>query len=78
MHLAGETDAGDVLPSKIRASQRFADCDAGGVPPVLGLLLGPANLGRSKGFVIFGGGRDEEAGLIDYDGPRAARANVNP
>src|SRR5690348_9183059 len=32
MHLAGETDAGDVLPSKIRASQRFADCDAGGVP----------------------------------------------
>ena len=48
------------------------------MPPVLGLLLGPANLGRSKGLVIFGSGRDEEAGLIDYNGPRAARANVNP
>jgi hypothetical protein len=77
MHLARETDAGDVFAREARASQRFADRNARGAPPVLGLLLGPTNLRSSKGFVIFGGGRDKKAALIDYDGARAASANVN-
>jgi hypothetical protein len=41
------------------------------------LLLGPANLRRRKGLMIFGGGRDEAAALIDYDGACPASANVN-
>jgi len=56
MHLAGETDAGDVFAGEIRACERFAHGEASGTPPVFGLLLRPANLRRGKGLVIFGGG----------------------
>jgi len=76
--LAGETAAGDVFAGEIRARERFAHNAASGAPPILGLLLGPANLWGSKGLVIFGGGRDKAAALIDYDSARAASPNVNP
>jgi len=77
VHLAGEANTGDVFASEIRARQRFAHGDTGSAPPVLGLLLGPANLRRGKGPMIFRGRRGEPTSLIDYDRARAAGADVN-
>jgi hypothetical protein len=78
VHLPGETYAGDVFPREIRSGQSFADSDARGAPPVLGPLLSPANLWGDKRLVIFRGGRNKAASLIDYDGACAASADVNP
>jgi len=75
--LAGEADAGDVFASEIRGGKHFAHGGAGGVPPILGVLLGPANLRGGKGLMIFGGGGDKATRLIDEEGSRAAGANVN-
>jgi hypothetical protein len=78
VHLAGKADAGDVFAAEIRFGERLADGEAGGAPPVFGMLLGPADLRRGEGLVIRGGGRDNATVAIDYDGARAASANVNP
>jgi len=75
--LAGEANTGDVSASEIRAGKRFAHGATGGAPPILGLLLGPANLRGGKGLVILRGRRDQATSLIDYDRARAAGANVN-
>src|SRR5215469_1029470 len=77
VHLAGEADAGDVFASEIRGGKHFAHGGAGGVPPILGVLLGPANLRGGKGLMIFGGCGDKATRLIDEEGSRAAGANVN-
>jgi hypothetical protein len=77
MHLAGETDAGDIFARKIRGGQCFTDSDAGCAPPVLRLLLSPANLRRRKRLMIFGGGRDQTPALIDYDSACAPSADIN-
>jgi len=42
--LAGEADAGDFFGAQIGAGDGLADGDAGGAPPVFGVLLGPADL----------------------------------
>jgi hypothetical protein len=42
------------------------------------MLLGPADLRRGEGLVVRGGGRNNAAVAINYDGARAAGANVNP
>jgi len=77
VHLTGEADAGDVFASEIRGGKRSAHGGASGVPPILGLLLGPANLRRGKGLMILRGGGDKATRLIEEQGPRAAGANVN-
>jgi hypothetical protein len=78
MHLAGKTNTGDVFTREIRRAERFADGDASGTPPVCRLLFSPANLWRSKRLMIFRGGRDEAAALIDYNSACSASADVNP
>jgi hypothetical protein len=78
MHLAGEADAGDVFASEICSSKRFANCFAGGAPPVFGMLLRPANLRSRERLMFLRGGRNETAALIDDDSARAPSANVNP
>jgi len=78
VHLAGEADAGDFLCAKICARDSLANRDAGGTPPVFGVLLGPANLRRSEGLVFFGGGGDDAAVAVDDDGTRSSSTNVNP
>jgi hypothetical protein len=78
VHLSRKTDAGNISARELRDGERFAHGEARGAPPVFGLLLRPANLGRGKRLVLFGGRRDKEATLIDYDRARAARADVNP
>jgi hypothetical protein len=77
MHLAREADAGDVLAREVIARERFANCCASSAPPVFRMLLRPANLRRCKGLVVFGRGRYQATSLINYDGPRAASADIN-
>jgi hypothetical protein len=78
VHLAGEADAGDFFGAEIGARDGFTNRDAGGTPPIFGVLLGPANLRRSERLVLFRGGRDDAAVVIDDDGPRSSSTNVNP
>jgi hypothetical protein len=78
MHLAGEANASDVFAGEIRAGKRIANRGARGVPPIFGLLLGPADLRSRERLMICRGGRNEPAALIDDDCARAAGANVNP
>jgi hypothetical protein len=78
VHLTGEADAGDFFGAKICVRNGFANRDAGGTPPVFGVLLGPADLRRSEGLVFFGGGRDDAAVAVDDDGARSSGTNVNP
>ncbi len=42
------------------------------------MLLGPADLRRSKALMLFRGGGDDPAVAIDDDGARSSGANVNP
>jgi len=77
VHLPGKAYAGDVFAGEARGSKRLARGNASGPPPVLGLLLGPANLWRCKGLVVFGRGRDQAASLIDYDRASAACSDIN-
>jgi hypothetical protein len=44
VHLAGKADAGYILAVEIRARKRFANGKAGCPPPVVRMLLGPADL----------------------------------
>lgn len=78
VHLAGEADTGDIFAGEIGIRERLANGEAGGAPPILGMLLGPADLRRGEGLVIGGGRRDDPAVAINYDGARAAGANVDP
>ena len=77
MHLSGETDASDFLRGQIRAGDGFANRDARGAPPVLGMLLGPSDLRRGKWLMVLGGGRDDAAAAIENEGACAASADVN-
>lgn len=77
VHLAREADRGDVFAGQIRARKRFAHGGARDVPPILGLLLGPAYLRGGKGPMILRGRRDKATRLIDEQGARPAGANVN-
>jgi outer membrane usher protein FimD/PapC len=77
VHLTGKADAGDLFAAEACARKRFANGDAGRLPPVIGMLLGPADLRRGEGLVVRGCGRDNAAVTIDHDGARAASANVN-
>src|SRR5258708_31792065 len=78
VHLTGEADASDVVGSKVGARDGFANRDAGGTPPVFGVLLCPTNLRRSEWLVFFGGGRDDAAIAVDDDGARSSGTDVNP
>jgi hypothetical protein len=77
VHLAGETDRGDVFAGQMRRRERLANCDAGGAPPVFRLLFGPADLWSSERLMIRRCGGNQLAAVIDYDGPRATGADVN-
>jgi hypothetical protein len=77
VHLARKADAGDVFAAEIRFGERLADGEAGGAPPVFRMLLGPANLRRGEGLMVRSGRRDNAAVAADYNGARAASANVN-
>jgi hypothetical protein len=77
VHLTGEADAGNVLGAEVRGRESFANRNAGGTPPVFGMLFGPSDLRRGKGLVFFGCGCEQVALFIDDEGARAASAYVN-
>jgi hypothetical protein len=77
VHLTGEANASDFFSVEIGARDGLTNRDAGGAPPVFGVLLGPADLWRSKGLVLFRSGGDDAAMAIDDDGTRSASTNVN-
>jgi hypothetical protein len=78
VHLTGETDAGDFFGAKVATRERLANRDAGGTPPVFGVLLRPADLRRSEGLMLFRRGRNDAAVAIDDDGARSSGTNINP
>src|SRR5712664_1950773 len=78
VHLTGEADAGDFFGAKAGTRDGFANRDAGGTPPVFGVLLGPTDLRRSEGLVFFRRGGDDAAVAINDDGARSSGSNVNP
>src|SRR5438445_13607779 len=78
VHLSGEADASNFFGAEIGARDGFTNRDAGGTPPILGVLLGPTDLLRSEGLVLFRGGRNEAAAAIYDEGARSFGTNVNP
>src|SRR5438093_1616685 len=78
LHLDGETDASNFFGAEIGARDGFTNRDAGGTPPILGVLFGPTDLRRSEGLVLFRGGRNEAAAAIYDEGARSSGTNVNP
>jgi hypothetical protein len=76
VHLAGESDAGDVIRAQARLGQGFVNRQPAGPPPVFRLLLGPANLRRSEGGMFLGGRCRHPALLVDDQRACAARADV--
>jgi hypothetical protein len=77
VHLSGEADTGNVFGAQTCFGDRFRNGDATGPPPVLGVLLGPADFGRSERRVLFGCGCDDAPALVDDQSARPAGANVN-
>jgi len=76
VHLAGKADAGDIADGQFRARDSFADGDTSGAPPVFGMLLGPTDLRRSEGLMVFCRRRDDAAIAIEDKGSRASGADI--
>jgi hypothetical protein len=76
VHLAGEADAGDFFAAKVRCRKRLPNSNAGGTPPVLRVLLGPADLRRRERLMFFRGGGDNTTAAIQDDGAGSSGANV--
>jgi hypothetical protein len=88
VHLTGKSDTGDLVSaqpgldgSKTRRhtskGQSFPHRYLAGSPPIFGMLLGPADRGRSKRFVIFGGGGEDAAIFIHDYSASSARSDVD-
>ena len=78
VHLTGEAKASDFFSAQIGTRDDLSNRNARGAPPVSGMLLGPTDLRRSKGLMLFRGGSDDPAVAIDDDGARSSGTNVNP
>jgi len=65
VHLTRKPDAGDLIGVKIPGRKGFADSNSAGTPPVLRLLLGPADLRGGERLVLLSRGCNYTAGLID-------------
>ena len=65
VHLTGESYAGNVFAAQACRSEHLAHGDAAGAPPVFGPLFRPADLRRSKRFMLLRGGPNHTSFLID-------------
>ena len=77
VHLAGKSNAGNLIGVQSRAGHGLPHRDPTGPPPVFRILLRPANLRRSERSVLLGGGRQYPASLIHNQGPGAAGADID-
>jgi hypothetical protein len=77
MHLAGEAYTCNIVGTKVGFLQRFGNGRATGSPPIFGALLGPSDLRRGEGLVLFRGRRDYVTLFVDDQSASAAGAYVN-
>jgi hypothetical protein len=77
VHLARESNAGDLITAEPCLREGLANGDSGGSPPIFGSLLCPTNLAGSEGFVLLGC-RSHNAPVGPQDkGASAASTDVN-
>ncbi|HEX8873305.1 MAG TPA: hypothetical protein VF780_01670 [Nitrosospira sp.] len=55
VHLAGKTNASNVVSAQVGIGQRLRNRNSGSAPPVGGILLGPSNMRRGKRGMLFRG-----------------------
>src|ERR1019366_2599008 len=77
VHLAGKTDAAHLGAGNTGFGQRAAYGDAGGVPPILGTLLGPQRALHPDIFMDRRETRGDAALRVYHQRARAARAYID-
>ena len=78
VHLAGEADGFDGGGVGAALFENAADGELGGAPPVVGILLGPADVLGANGLVLAGHGRDDAAVMVDQDCSCSTGADIDP
>src|ERR1019366_584252 len=78
VHLSGETQTSNGVPPQSGTLQSTWNSNRASGPPIVRLLLGPANLRRSKGSVLFRGGGNDTPVLVNNQDTRSAGSYVNP
>jgi hypothetical protein len=77
MHLTGKTYAPNIFSAKVGLPQCLTNRGAASPPPIFRMLLGPANLWRSKWLVFFRRGCEHRSTLVNNERPRAAGSDIN-
>jgi hypothetical protein len=77
VHLAGEADGFDLGAGDSGGGYDSGDGLASGAPPVVGVLLGPADVGGVDGGVVAGYGGDDAPFVVDENCPGTACAYVD-
>ena len=77
VHLAGQSHGLDLCAIQFGGSNRARDGLARGAPPVLGLLLRPADLFGADRRVLTGRRRHHAALAVHQHGPRSPRPNID-
>ncbi len=77
MHLARESDTGDIVCAQTGRVESLANGRSAGSPPVLGILIGPTGSRAFKRLVLCRTGSDDLAALADDEGTGAAGTHVD-
>jgi hypothetical protein len=77
VHLAGEAHACNVRARQSTLCERSANCQAGGAPPIIGVLLSPADLGRGEMGVFLRCRGNDSTLFIKDQGPRSTSADID-
>src|SRR5690606_16753332 len=77
VHLTREADGADALGRHLALGQRLSRGLDGGLPPVGRILLGPGRAGRSKGYVGRRGRGHDRTRVVDDEGPRPTRPDID-
>jgi len=78
VHLSGETDTCNAGPFQVRALQYLRNGNLASSPPIVRMLLGPANLRRRKRSMFVRCGSDYPPIPVHDQGAGSASPNVNP